>query len=85
MCGAVITYLAFRRDEVGDERTDVLRLAARAEFDGAPPQLVRDWLESEGVQNIEAVNTCLKAASPWYSFYNVESPEALNPQAVTRV
>jgi tagatose 1,6-diphosphate aldolase len=45
----------------------------------------RAWLESEGVRNIEAVNECLKAAVPWYSFYGVESPEALNAQSVTRV
>jgi hypothetical protein len=49
MCGAVATYLAFRRDEVDDDRESVLRLAARAEFDGTPPQHVQDWLESEGV------------------------------------
>lgn len=49
MVGAVVTYLAFRRDEVDDVREDVLRLAARAEFDGAPPEHVRAWLESEGV------------------------------------
>jgi len=49
MCGAVVTYLAFRRDEITDVREDVLRLAARAEFDGDPPPVVRDWLESEGV------------------------------------
>lgn len=45
----------------------------------------RQWLETQGVRNIEAVNECLKAAYPWYSFYNVNSPEALNPQAMTRV
>lgn len=49
MCGAVVTYLAFRRDEISDVREDILRLAARAEFDGEPPVLVRDWLEAEGV------------------------------------
>jgi tagatose 1,6-diphosphate aldolase len=45
----------------------------------------RQWLETKGVENINAVNDCLAAAVPWYSFYGVESPEALNPQAVTRV
>lgn len=45
----------------------------------------RHWLETQGVTNIQAVNECLKAASPWYSFYGVDSPEALNPQAMTRV
>lgn len=50
MCGAVVTYLAFRRDEITDVREDILRLAARAEFDGNPPEHVRAWLESEGVE-----------------------------------
>lgn len=49
MCGAVVTYLAFRRDELTDDREDILRLAARAEFDGSPPAHVAQWLESEGV------------------------------------
>ena len=49
MCAAVSTYLAFRRDELNDTREDILRLAARAEFDGNPPENVRAWLESEGV------------------------------------
>jgi hypothetical protein len=49
MCGAVVTYLAFRRDEITDVREDILRLAARAEFDGDPPRVVREWLESEGI------------------------------------
>lgn len=49
MAGAVVTYLAFRRDEVSDVREDILRLAARAEFDGNPPEHLRAWLDSEGV------------------------------------
>jgi hypothetical protein len=49
MAGAVVTYLAFRRDEVGDVREDVLRLAARAEYDGSPPPSIAAWLEAEGV------------------------------------
>jgi hypothetical protein len=49
MAGAVITYLAFRRDEISDVREDILRLAARAEFEGDPPPAIREWLESEGV------------------------------------
>jgi len=32
----------------------------------------RKWLESEGVKNIENVNSKLKAATPWYSIYEVE-------------
>ncbi|MCW2989648.1 MAG: hypothetical protein JWM73_242 [Solirubrobacterales bacterium] len=49
MCGAVVTYLAFRRDEITDVREDVLRLAARAEFADGVPEHVRAWLEDEGV------------------------------------
>ncbi len=33
----------------------------------------RDWLNSDGVKNIENVNASLKAATPWYSYYEVES------------
>ena len=29
----------------------------------------RQWLQTDGVRNIEAVNECLKPAKPWYSFY----------------
>jgi len=32
----------------------------------------REWLESEGVTNINNVNARLKAATPWYSIYGVE-------------
>ena len=37
----------------------------------------RRWLETQGVENIEAVNACLQAAVPWYSCYGVNAPEAL--------
>jgi hypothetical protein len=49
MAAAVVVYLAHRRDEVADEREEVLRLAARAEFDGDPPEPVADWLAAQGV------------------------------------
>lgn len=45
----------------------------------------RHWLQTQGVENIKAVDACLEGASAWYSFYNVKSPEALNPTGVTRV
>ena len=32
----------------------------------------RKWLQTEGVKNIENVNARLKAATPWYSIYQVE-------------
>ena len=49
MAVAVIRYLAHRRDELGDVRENILRLAARSEFDGRPPAEVLDWLTAEGV------------------------------------
>jgi hypothetical protein len=50
MAIAVATYLAFRRDELDDDRIDLLRLATRAEYDGDPPENVRAWLEQQGVE-----------------------------------
>jgi hypothetical protein len=49
MAIAVATYLAFRRDELADNPGDILRLAARAEYDGKPPDNLRRWLEEQGV------------------------------------
>ncbi len=49
MAGAVIVYLAYRRDELHAEPHELLRLAARAEFDGRPPADVAEWLEDQGV------------------------------------
>ena len=49
MAIAVATYLAFRRDELDDDPDDILRLAARAEYDGSPPDNVTTWLEERGV------------------------------------
>jgi hypothetical protein len=50
MAIAVATYLAFRRDEMEVAPEDLMRLAARAEFDGSPPDNVRDWLDEQGVR-----------------------------------
>src|SRR5947208_12505216 len=49
MMGAIIVYLGHRRDEVDDVEADVLRLAARAEFDGDPPPVIEEWLADQGV------------------------------------
>lgn len=49
MAGAVVVYLAHRRDELGAEPEELLRLAARSEFDGHPPPEIADWLEDQGV------------------------------------
>jgi hypothetical protein len=48
MAAAVATYLAFRRTEITDDREELLRLAARAEFDGKPSPAVAEWLAAEG-------------------------------------
>jgi hypothetical protein len=50
MAVAVATYLAFRRDEMDDDPKDLLRLAARAEYRGNPPDNVRAWLAEQGVE-----------------------------------
>ena len=50
MAAAVATYLAFRRDEVDEEPGALLELAARAEFDGQPPEPVRAWLADQGIE-----------------------------------
>ncbi len=51
MAAAVANYLAYRREEASDSREDLLRLAARAEFEGGhPPDEVVDWLEDQGVR-----------------------------------
>jgi hypothetical protein len=49
MMGAVIVYLAHRRDEVDDVEADILRLAARSEFDNQPPPVIEEWLADQGV------------------------------------
>jgi hypothetical protein len=46
----VILYLAHRRDELGEEPVELLRLAARAEFHGKPPAHVQRWLSEQGIE-----------------------------------
>jgi hypothetical protein len=50
MAAATILYLARRRDELHDDPQKILRLAARAEWKGDPPEFVLDWLADRGVQ-----------------------------------
>ena len=50
MMATVATYLAFRRTEIERDREELLRLAARAEFHGQPPEPVADWLDDQGVE-----------------------------------
>jgi hypothetical protein len=49
MARAVIVYLAHRRDELDGDPIELLRLAARAEFHGSPPDYVSRWLASQGI------------------------------------
>ena len=49
MAAAVATYLAFRRDQLDEDGEELLRHAARAEFNGNPPPAVANWLEEQGV------------------------------------
>ena len=48
MARAIVVYLAHRRDELSGNPEDLLRLAARAEFNGDPPAPVAQWLEEQG-------------------------------------
>lgn len=50
MIRAITVYLAYRRTEVGAADDELLRLAARAEYSGDPPEPVRSWLAERGVQ-----------------------------------
>jgi len=50
MAVATILYLAHRRDELHDDPNKVLRLAARWEWKGDPPDQVLDWLAQRGVE-----------------------------------
>jgi hypothetical protein len=50
MAVAVATYLAYRRDEIDSADDQLLRLAARAEFDGDPPPPVAAWLDRRGAE-----------------------------------
>ena len=45
MAGAIVTYLAFRRDQINDDGGRLLQLAADAEFDGHPPPTVAAFLD----------------------------------------
>jgi len=50
MAAATILYLAHRRDELHADPDRILRLAARSEWKGDPPDSVRDWLADRGVE-----------------------------------
>jgi len=52
-------------------------------YDGIPvyakkgAKALEDWLNGQGVKNIENVNARIKAAKPWYGFYGASSAAAL--------
>jgi hypothetical protein len=50
MAQALVLYLAHRLDELDVDPDELLLLAARSEFDGAPPQPVQDWLAGNGIE-----------------------------------
>ena len=50
MIRATTVYIAFKRPAVGAGNEELLRLAARAEYSGDPPEPVRSWLAARGVQ-----------------------------------
>jgi hypothetical protein len=49
MAGAITTYLTYRRDELRAHPDELLRLAARAEWEGDPPEVVREFLADRGI------------------------------------
>ena len=49
MAQAVTLYLAHRLDDVENTPEHILLHAARAEFDGQPPDNVKAWLADQGV------------------------------------
>src|SRR5215212_9439192 len=49
MAQALVLYLAHRLDEIDQDGDDLLLRAARAEFDGEPPEGVQAWLARNGI------------------------------------
>ena len=50
MAAAITVYLRFRPDEYGAEPAKLLRLAAEAEWQGDPPDVVVDWLADRDIK-----------------------------------
>jgi hypothetical protein len=50
MAAAVTVYLRFRPGEYGAEPAKLLRLAAEAEWEGDPPDVVVDWLADRDIK-----------------------------------
>ncbi len=50
MAGAIAIYLSYRRDELHAAPEELIRLAARAEWERDVPAVVEDWLAERGVR-----------------------------------
>lgn len=50
VAGAIVVYLAFRRDELNAEPDELVRLAARSEWRGDVPEPVVEWLADRGIE-----------------------------------
>ena len=50
MAGTITTYLSYRRDEITADPEELIRLAARAEWEGDPPAAVSTWLAERGIK-----------------------------------
>ena len=58
MAQALVLYLGHRLDEIDDDEEDLLRLAARAEFDGHPPERVVDLAQrARGGADVSSADT----------------------------
>lgn len=49
VAAAVAVYLAHRRDELGADPDELIRLAVRSEMEGHPSPVVGDWLVERGL------------------------------------
>jgi hypothetical protein len=50
VAAAIVVYLAFRRDELNAEPDELVRLAARSQWHGDPPEPVVEWLADRGIE-----------------------------------
>jgi hypothetical protein len=50
VAGAIVMYLSYRRDELHTDPADLVRLAARAEWQDDLPAVVADWLDERGLK-----------------------------------
>jgi hypothetical protein len=50
VAGAIVMYLSYRRDELHADPEELVRLAARAEWQDDLPAVVADWLDERGLK-----------------------------------